>query len=78
MKDKVDKVVHLGACFTGGGASFDGQTYQAKMPERLRNLDIAALERLNIFIATKTWANEWENRTIEVHCDNLSVITILC
>ena len=33
---------------------------------------------LNILVALRVWANAWENCAIEVHCDNLSVVTVLC
>ena len=33
---------------------------------------------LNILVATRTWAEEWSHRTIEVHCDNLAVVSVLC
>ena len=78
VKDKVDKEVHLDACLTGMGASFDGKIYGAGIPEKFRKFDIAALEMLNILIATRIWAKDWENRTMEVDCDNLSVVNILC
>ena len=78
VKNKVDKEVHLDACLTGVGASFDGKIYEADIPEKFKKFDIAALEMPNILIATRVWAKKWENRTIEVHCDNLSVVNILC
>ena len=44
MKKKVDKEVHLDACLTGKGATFDGFVYEAKIPQKFSHLDIVALE----------------------------------
>ena len=78
VKSKMDKEVHLDACLTGVGAIFDEKSDHTHIPEKFKNFDIAALKMLNILVATRTWANEWQNRTIEVHCDHLSVVTVLC
>ena len=78
LKKKVDKEVHLDACLKGIGATFNGFIYEAKIPGKFAHFDIAALEMLNILVALRVWADAWKNCTIEVHCDNLSVVTVLC
>ena len=56
----------MDACLTGVGASFDGKIYEADIPEKFKKFDIAALEMLNILIATRVWAKN--GKIVPVRC----------
>ena len=76
-KRTIDKQVHLDACLSGIGGIFDNKVYQAKFPAQFREYNIAALEMANILIALKVWAKEWSHFKVEIHSDNLAVVSVL-
>ena len=41
------------------------------------DLHITQLEMLNVVVALKVLANLWQNKKVEIHCDNLSVVEII-
>ena len=41
------------------------------------NYNIAHLEILNIVVALKVWAQQWANKCIKIHCDNMAVVEAL-
>ena len=41
------------------------------------NYNIAHLEILNIVVALKIWAQQWANKRIKLHCDNMAVVEVL-
>ena len=73
----MDKEIHLDTCIEGIGAIFDNNIYQAKIPQKLKKFDICALEMLNILVALKVWHSHWQKKNVEIHCDNLAVVTVL-
>ena len=73
----MDKEIHLDACLSGIGAIFGNKIYHLHIPGNMCHFDIAALEMINILVAVRVWATEWQNQTIEVPCDNLAVVTVL-
>ena len=77
LKPTIDKQVHLDACLSGIGGIFDNKVYQAKFPSQFQIYNIVALEMANILIALKIWVKEWSHFKIEIHCDNLAVVSIL-
>ena len=42
-----------------------------------RDYSIVHLEILNIIVACKIWAPQWENKKIQIFCDNLAVVEVL-
>ena len=44
---------------------------------KFQEYDIATLEMANILIALKVWAKDWAHFRIEIHCDNLAVVSVL-
>ena len=77
VKKQVDAEIHLDACLTVVGAVFKNQIYQAKLPEEHKQLDIAALEMLNILVALRLWAKDWSGLSIKIHCGNQAVVSTL-
>ena len=41
------------------------------------DLNITQSEMLNIIVATEVWANSWQNRKVEIKCDNLAVVEVM-
>ena len=46
--------------------------------KRFRNYNIAHLEILNVLVALKIWGNAWANKSIQIMCDNIAVVEVLC
>ena len=69
--------VHLDACLTGLGGSYESMVYALPIPRDLMNYNIAHLEILNIVVALKVWAKHWANRRIKIYCDNMAVVEVL-
>ena len=69
--------VHLDACLTGLGGSYESMVYALPIPKDFMNYNIAHLEILNIVVALKDWAQHWANRRIKIHCDNMAVVEVL-
>ena len=57
--------VHLDACLSGLGASFESMVYALPIPRNYKNYNIVHLELLNIVVALKVWAVHWENKKIK-------------
>ena len=69
--------VHLDACLSGLGASFESMVYALPIPKNHNNYNIVHLELLNIVVALKVWAVHWSNRRIKLHCDNMAVVEVI-
>ena len=69
--------VHLDACFTGLGGSYESMVYALPIPKDFMNYNIAHLEILNIVVALKVWAQQWANKRIKINCDNMAVVEVL-
>ena len=69
--------VHLDACLTGLSGSYQSMVYALPIPKDFMNYNIAHLEILNIVVALKLWAQQWANKHIKVHCDNMAVVEVL-
>ena len=69
--------VHLDACLSGLGASFEYMVYALPIPKNHNNYNILHLELLNIVVALKVWAVHWSNRRIKIHCNNMAVVEVL-
>ena len=51
--------------------------YTLEIPRDYMNYSIVHLEILNIMFALKVWAYYWQDKYIEVFCDNLAVVQVL-
>ena len=47
------------------------------MANQLKNLAITQLEMVNILVAVKLFAKEWQKKKICVKCDNMAVVQVL-
>ena len=65
---------HLDASLTGFGAKFGPMVYALPLGDHFTDLHITQLEMLNIIVAIKVWVNLWENKKVEIKCDNLAVV----
>ena len=74
---KVDFEVHLDAALSDFGANFGLMVYALPLGEQFPHLHITQLEMLNIVVALKVWSNLWENKKVEIKCDNLTVVEVL-
>ena len=74
---KPQHTVHLDACLTGFGGSFSNMVYHLQIPLGFINYTIVNLEILNIVVALKIWGKYWQDKIIEVKCDNIAVVEVL-
>ena len=74
---KPQHIVHLDACLTGFGGSFDNMVYHLQIPLKYNNYTIVHLEILNIVVALKIWGKHWQVKIIEIKCDNIAVVDVL-
>ena len=74
---KVDLEVHLDASLSGFGANFGPMVYALPLGDQFSHLHITQLEMLNIIVALKVWSNLWQNKMVEINCDNLAVVEVL-
>lgn len=67
------------ACLTGCGGIYNGEYYHTQFPPHVmaRNRPICHLEILNLVIAVKLWAPQWQHSVITVYCDNMTAVSIL-
>ena len=72
-----DAQVRLDASLTGLGGIYSSLVYALPIPRGFHDYSIIHLEILNILVACKIWASHWENKKIQIFCDNLAVVEIL-
>ena len=72
-----DAQVYLDASLTGLGGVYGSFVYALPIPKGFRDYSIVHLEILNILVACKIWASQWENKKIQIFCDNLAVVEVL-
>ena len=51
--------------------------YALPIPQGFYNYTIVHLEMLNIMVALNVWGQNWQNKCIEIRCDNLAVVLVL-
>ena len=68
--------IFLDASLTGLGV-FGQFVYALSIPKNYMNYNIAQLEILNIVVALKVWGQNWENKRIQIFCDNRAVVDTL-
>ena len=72
-----DAQVHLDASLTGLAGIYGSLVYALPIPRGSCDYSIFHLEILNILVACKIWASHWENKKIQIFCDNLAVVEVL-
>ena len=72
-----DHTVHLDASMAGMGAVFGNMVYTLPIPHGYQNLHITQLEMLNLVLALKVWASFWQDKKLDIRCDNLAVVKVL-
>ena len=72
-----DAQVHLDVSLTGLGGIYGCLVYALPIPRGYCDYSIVHLEKLNILVACKIWASHWENKKIQIFCDNLTVVEVL-
>ena len=74
---KPSESVHLDASLMGSGGVYGQMVYTLDIPKDFMNYSIVHIEILNIMVALKVWAYCWQDKYIEVFCDNLAVVPVL-
>ena len=69
--------VELDASLQGLGAMCGRQIYAIALPKGYQNYNIVHLEMVNILVAVRTWAHQWQGRKVVIHCDNQAVVAVL-
>ena len=73
---KPHHTVHLDACLTGFGSCFANMVYVLPIPLGYKDYTIVHLEILNIVVALKIWDDYWQDKIIEIKCDNMAVVEV--
>ena len=68
---------HLDACLTGLGGIFDNQCYALPILKTFNEYSIVHPEMVNIVVALKIWATQWNNKKLLIKCDNMAVVEVL-
>ena len=80
IHSKTSEPIHLyvDACLTGIGGYTTEHVYSQAIPHCYRlKLSIVHFEMLNVMVAFRLWAHEWDNSRVEVHCNNAAVVSVL-
>ena len=77
LDDKCDSILHVDACLTGIGGITDYDIFAAPIPDiHKTELSIVHFEMLAIIMSFKLWASKWKNKTIQIHSDNMAVVSV--
>ncbi len=73
------EIAQVDSCLTGCGGIFRQEYYHTTFPESvLREFrPICHLEMLNILVAARAWAAQWEHKTVIIQCDNSTATNVL-
>ena len=74
---KVHNTIFLDASLTGLGGCFNQMIYTIPFPRGYKGYNNNHLEMLNVMVALKIWGSCWQNKNIDIRCDNLPVVEIL-
>ena len=74
---EIQETIFLDASLQGLGGAFNNEVYALTIPLGFQNYDIVHLEILNIVVALKLWAKQWQNKRIEIRCDNMAVVEVI-
>ena len=69
--------VELDASLQGLGAMCGQEIYAIALPKGYQNYNIVHLEMVNILVAVRTWAHQWQGRKVVIYCDNQAVVSVL-
>ena len=69
--------VKLDASLQGLGAMCGQEIFAIALPKGYQNYNIVHLEMVNILVAVRTWAHQWQGRKVIIHCDNQAVVSVL-
>ena len=70
-------VLELDACLTGLGGRYNNKVYHLPVVKHFQNLGIVHLEMVNILVAVRIFALDWQHKSILVKCDNAAVVQVL-
>ena len=70
-------VIDLDACLTGLGGRYNNEVYHLPVVKHFQNLGIVHLKMVNILVAVRIFALDWQHRSILVRCDNAAVVQVL-
>ena len=74
---KAHEILELDACLTGLGGRWGNKVYHIPVANQFKNLAITQLEMVNILVAVKLLAKEWQKKKICVKSDNMAVVQVL-
>lgn len=79
LKQPATIEVEVDACLTGCGGCCGRKFYCAIFPPSITDLKwpIAQLEMLNVLLAVKLWAQEWEHKAVTIYSDNAATVATL-
>ena len=63
--------------FQGLGGAFNNEVHALTIPLGFENYDIVHLEILNVVVALRIWDKYWQNKRIEIKCDNMAVVEVI-
>ena len=63
--------------FMGVGAFFDNKVYAFSLYCINESLSIVHLEMINVLVAIRCWRHLLCNSTVDIHCDNATVVAAL-
>ena len=69
--------IELDASLEGLGAYFNDQIYAIPLVRGYNQFHIVQLEMLNVLVAVRVWANQWNGKTIVIACDNQAVVSVI-
>ena len=69
--------VHLDASMASIGSIFGNMLYTLPVHHVYQHLHITQLEMLNVVVAFKVWATFWQDKKLNIRCDNLAVVEVL-
>ena len=73
----VDFQVHLDASLSELKGVFGPLVYALPLGIQFQHLHMKQLEILNIVVALKIWCQLWENKKVQICCDNQAVVEVL-
>ena len=75
---RIHEAVYIDTSLHGLGAVRENQFYSTTLPPYiLKENRIVVFEMIIILVSLNTSGKEWENKHIEVHCDNRVVVDIM-
>ena len=75
--DPVSIHAYVDATLTHLGGAWGNRVYSVPIPMALRgHYSITQYEMFNITVALKLWGNNWKDKTVCIHCDNLGAVTV--